>query len=183
MQVAIYGGSFHPPHVGHGLVASWLHWAERADEVWLVPVYQHAFGKDLAPFEARVAWCQALAEAVGPWVKVSEIESTSPDTSYTIHTLEALAAAHPEHRFRLVVGADVLPDTPRWKSWDRIAAGFDPIVVGRAGHGDIEGAPTFPEVSSTEIRQALQAGTPIDHLVPAKVLRAMARTGHGPGSW
>ena len=43
MRVAVYGGSFNPPHVAHAMVASWLLWTRLVDEVWLVPVFRHAF--------------------------------------------------------------------------------------------------------------------------------------------
>jgi nicotinate-nucleotide adenylyltransferase len=170
MRVAIYGGSFNPPHVGHAMVAGWLRWADRADEVWLVPAFVHPFDKDLAPFEDRLAWCRALADAVGPWVRVEAIEATLPTPSYTIDTLETLSARHPASRFRLVVGADVLEAVPQWKRWDRIVERFDPVVVGRQGWPVPTGTIGFPEVSSTEVRRRIRAGEPVDHLVPAGVL-------------
>ena len=75
---------------------------------------------------------------------------------------------------------DVLPETPRWKRWSDIEAGFDPIVVGRLGHGHIDGRPSFPEISSTEIRHRLSEGLQVDHLVPAPVLALLPEgTFHG----
>src|SRR5688500_13322137 len=103
MRVAIYGGSFNPPHVGHAMVAGWLRWTDLADEVWLLPAFAHPFDKELAPFDRRVAWCAALAEAVGPWVRVEPIESTLPPPSYTVDTLSALRDLHPGRQLRLVV--------------------------------------------------------------------------------
>lgn len=180
MRVGVYGGSFSPPHVGHALVAAWLRWADRVDEVWLVPAADHPFGKPLAPFSGRVEACRALAALVGPWVKVVPIEASLPAPSFTVNTLDALAAAHPEVSLRLVVGADVLADTPRWRAWDRIVAAYPPIVVGRAGFPDVPGAPTFPGVSSTGVRAALRAGEDLSHLVPPAV-RAVVDT--WPGGW
>lgn len=178
MRIAVYGGSFNPPHVAHAMVAAWLLWTGHADEVWLVPVYKHAFegwhNKSLAPFEARVRWCRAMAEDVDPRVRVSEVERTLATPSYTIETLRALAAAHPEHQFRLVVGADALPTLPKWRAWPEIEAEFAPIVVGRAGYPAIPGAVSFPALSSTEIRQRLDEGLSVDHLVTARVARLLA---------
>lgn len=180
MRVAIYGGSFNPPHVVHGMVAAWLLWTGQVEQVWLVPVYRHAFeswhGKALAPFEARVRWCEALARDVDPRVQVSTIEAELPVPSYTISTLRALAARHPEHRFRLVVGADVLQQSPKWRAWDEIAAEFAPIAVGRAGYPSPPGGVVFPELSSTEIRARLAAGEPIDGLVTRGVLPLLQET-------
>lgn len=169
MRVAVYGGSFNPPHVGHAMVAGWLKWTDRADEVWLLPAFAHPFDKALVPFDRRVAMCEALAAAVGPWVRVETIESTLPTPSYTFDTLSVLAARHPAVELRLVVGADVLPTVTAWKRWDGIVERFQPIVVGRAGYPSPRDSVAFPEVSSTEIRRRIAAAESVGHLVPASV--------------
>ena len=97
MRVAIYGGSFNPPHVGHAMVASWIQWTNRADVVWLLPTFRHAFDKALAPWELRVRMAQALADTVGGGCRVEPVEAELPVPSYTVRTLEVLAARHPEH--------------------------------------------------------------------------------------
>lgn len=176
MRIGVYGGSFNPPHIGHALVVGWLLWTDRVDEVWLLPTFAHAFGKESMPFDMRLAMCRALARAVAPdRIHVDPIERDLPTPSYTIDTLTHFAAEHPEHRFRLVVGADVLPETPKWKDWDRIAAGFDPIVVGRDGYANPPDSVVFPGVSSTEIRRRLSTREPIDHLVPSGVAAILER--------
>jgi len=175
VHIAVYGGSFNPPHVGHAMVASWVRWTGQADSVWLVPVYRHAFedrhGKVLAPFEDRLAWCAALADELGVGVAVCDIERHLPAPSFTIDTLRHLAAMHAEHTFRLVVGADVLPQVGAWRSWDEIADRFAPIVVGRQGYPAPEGRASvdFPAVSSSEVRDRLRDGRPVEHLVTAGV--------------
>lgn len=178
MRVAVYGGSFDPPHVGHAMVAAWLRWTDQCDEVWWVPVFGHPFAKDSAPFATRLAWCRAVAATL-PDTVVDPIEAELPTPSYTIDTLRALRARHPEHTFRLVVGADVLGQTDRWKAWDAIEAEFRPLAVGRSGYPTPEGALAFPAVSSTEIRRRARAGEPLDALVPA-VIRAEVRAAYAP---
>ncbi len=173
MRVAVFGGAFDPPHMGHAMVAGWLRWADRADEVWLVPSSAHPFGKESRPHAERVGWCEALAAEVGPWVRVCGIESELGTPSYTLHTLRELARRHPTHRFQLVIGADNLAVRDKWMGWAAIASEFAPIVVGRAGYPEPPDAPVFPGVSSTEIRARLAAGEPVDHLVPAAVLARM----------
>lgn len=177
MRVAVYGGSFNPPHVGHAMVAAWTLWTARADEVWLLPAYRHAFEKLLAPWEARVEMAEALARTVGPRVRVETIEAELPVPSYTVHTLDTLAARHPEHIFHLVVGADILPQLPLWKEAARLQARYPLIVVGRQGYADVPDAPAFPDVSSTVIRERLARSEPVDHLVPAAVAGLIAARG------
>ena len=175
MRVAVYGGSFNPPHVGHAMVASWLRWTDQADEVWLVPTLEHAFGKHLAPFSKRLAWCEALASLV-PGCRVEPIERELPVPSYTVDTLGVLARRSPEHTFRLVVGADNIADLDAWKSWDLIERDYSPIIVGRQGYPKPEDTVDFPGVSSTEVRRRMALGQSLTHLVPAEVLRLI-----GPG--
>ncbi len=171
-RIAVYGGSFDPPHLGHAMVAAWVLWTDHADAVWLLPTHTHAFGKAMAPWAQRVAACEALARRVGPGVSVCTLEGRLEGTSYTRRTLDTLAEAHPDCSFRLVLGADLLPTTPRWKDWDHIAAAYDPLVVGRAGYPPVPGRPTFPDVSSTAIREALQEGLDVSSWVPSEVLAA-----------
>lgn len=171
MRVAVYGGSFDPPHVGHLMVAAWLRWTNQADEVWLVVSRDHPFGKDSAPFALRMQWCRAaVVDLEG--IEASDIEATLPSPQYTLDTLEALQRAHPTDTFRFVMGSDLLRTTPRWKGWDAIVDRFAPIVVARSGH--LEGAdalagPVFPEVSSTTIRARLRRGSSVEGLVPHRV--------------
>lgn len=169
MRVACFGGSFNPPHVGHAMVAAWLLWTERVDEVWIIPAFVHAFDKALAPFPRRFAACEQLAALLGPRARAIDIEAHLPAPSFTVNTLDALAAAHPGARLQLVLGADNLSSLQKWKNWGRIESEYAPIVVGRAGH-DVPGVPTFPDVSSTEVRRRLAAGEPVDALVPTAVL-------------
>jgi nicotinate-nucleotide adenylyltransferase len=170
MVVGVYGGSFNPPHVVHGMIAAWLRWTGLVDEVWLVPAFRHAFDKPLGDWDRRLRACEALARTVGPFVRVDPIEAELPTPSFTIQTLDALHARHPDVRLRLVVGADVLGQTHQWREWARIESTYDPIAVGRAGCPPVPTAPTFPDVSSSEIRKRMDAGEPVDHLLPADVL-------------
>ena len=169
MRIAVYGGSFNPPHVAHAMVASWLLWTDQVDEVWMVPVYRHAFEgiqqKKLVDYQQRVQWCHLLTKDVDKRIKVSDIESHLPTPSYSIDTLTALRDREPIYQFRLVIGADVLPDLPKWKEWNRIEKEFSPIIVGRDGYACPKDAVSFPAVSSSQIRKELQQGNIPHHFL------------------
>ena len=175
-RVALFGGSFNPPHVGHVMVVSWLLASGRADEVWLIPVGTHAFGKSLAPFADRVAMAKAAIAIFGARARVEEIEGERDGTSYTIDTVEALRARHPDARFSLVVGTDILVERPKWKEFDRLLTLVELVVVRRAGIAGAEKddptnpTPLFPDVSSTEVRARLARGERVDGLLPQGVV-------------
>jgi len=170
-RVAIYGGSFDPPHLGHVLAVTWALSAADIDEVWVIPTWQHAFDKaHRAPFDARMTMCE-LAFAPLRGVSTLDIERELGGVSLTLSTLSALRSRHPDADFRLLIGADVLPAVDRWHRWQDVIEIAPPLVVGRDGYPKPEGCPiSIPNVSSTEIRDALDRAGDLRGLVPAKVV-------------
>ena len=170
-RVALLGGSFNPPHVAHLMVAYWVLATQDVREVWLLPSFRHPFGKALAPFEDRVRMCELAARGVRA-VAVCSAErelAGDPLVGKTARTLEHLVAKHPDTDFSLVVGGDILGDTPKWYRWDRVKELARVIVVGREGFPPVPGAPSFPAISSTEIRARIARGEDVSGLVPRKV--------------
>ena len=167
-RVAIFGGSFNPPHVAHVLAVVYALATAPIDEVLVVPVFHHPFAKELASFDDRLAMCE-LALGWIPRVAVSSVERDLGGASLTLRTVEHLAETHPEWSLRLLIGADVLGDLPKWHRFDRIAEVAPPLVLGRVGvvpPPPGEGTfsmpaaplPVLPRVSSTEIRAAIASG-------------------------
>jgi nicotinate-nucleotide adenylyltransferase len=170
-RIALLGGSFNPPHVAHLMAAYWTLATQGVREVWLLPSYRHPFGKELVAFDDRLRMCELAARGVrGVAVCAAERElAGDPLVGKTARTLEHLVAKHPDTDFALVVGADILPDTSKWYRWDRVTELARIIVVGREGFPPVPGAPTFPAISSTEIRALLARGDDVSGLVPRKV--------------
>jgi nicotinate-nucleotide adenylyltransferase len=173
MRIALFGGSFNPPHLGHELAGLYVLETADVDELWLMPTFQHPFDKELLPFEDRLAMCRLAAAALGPRARVTDIERELGDESRTLRTVRALQARHAEHQFALVIGADLVEETATWYGGEELRATVPFIVVGRAGHSAGPGASAvveMPAVSSTEIRRALAAGQPVTGLVSRAVL-------------
>lgn len=172
MHVALFGGSFNPPHVGHQLAALYVLETAPVDALWMLPCFQHAFEKPLEPFEHRVEMCESMAAALGPRVRVETIEGTMGGASRTLNTVKALRAAYPEHRFSLMIGSDLRAERQSWYGADELMSLIDFLVVGRAG-ADPATAVAMPAISSTEVRQRLAAGLPVDAFVPRAVLKVI----------
>src|SRR5512138_3250061 len=135
-RVALFGGSFNPPHVAHQLVALYVLETQPVDELWFVPTYAHPFGKQLVAYEHRIAMCELAAAPLGPRVRVSRAEAelaARPGfvASHTLDLVDLLAARG--HALRLVVGADILGEAASWYRWDDVIARAPLIVIGRAG--------------------------------------------------
>ena len=173
-EIALFGGSFDPPHVGHLLAAAYVLATEPVDELWLVPVFQHPFGKQLAAgYDHRVALCEQLARSL-PRTRVSRAEQESGHAR-TVDLLEWLHRKHPEASFALVLGTDLNAERPQWKSFERIEQLARVVTVHRGGF--TSGEVVLPEVSSTEVRARLQRGDDVSHLVPRDVLAAIRAAG------
>ena len=156
--LAVLGGSFDPPHLGHALIPGYVLARGLAERVVVAPCWSHPFAKAMAPFAERLLWTRLALEGQGERVIVSDVEARlaarrGAGPSYTIELLEALAAEHPGWAVRLVIGSDITArgELARWREGDRIAREFAPIVVPRAGFSPPE-ACALPEVSSTAVR-------------------------------
>lgn len=173
-SLAVFGGSFDPPHVGHVLAATWVISTQPVDGLLVVPALSHPFGKRLAPYPHRRRMAE-LAFADIARVAVSDVEARMGGPSYTVDTLERLQREHPGVTLRLVVGSDLVAQVPTWHEGHRIEQLARLLVVGRGGHEDGTEDLVMPAVSSTEVRRRAQAGEPLDGLVPRTVASYICR--------
>lgn len=134
MKIAILGGSFNPPHIGHLFICSYVFACADVEQVWCIPCYQHAFGKSLAAFEHRLAMCElALSAFRENAVNVLSIERDRQGTSWTIDTVRYLRKNYPDIDFTWIIGSDVLNELEQWKDFDELQRLIDFLVVPRAG--------------------------------------------------
>ncbi len=170
--LGVMGGTFDPPHVGHVLLATMALGSGEIDALLVVPAWRHPFGKrPRAAFEERLRMCE-LAFAPLRGVRVTDLERRLGGTSRTVRTLQALHEQHPDARLRLVLGADTWAQLEQWAEPERVRTLAPPLVFGRAGHPLPPGRRVaLPAVSSTEVRELLRRGAPVDDLLPAPVAR------------
>jgi len=188
-KTVIFGGSFNPPHTGHDMTCAYLLERLHADAVWMVPAFNHPFGKDLASFEHRLAMCHLAAEPFGERVVVSEVERELGGLGRTYDTLLHLTQRFEERSFALSVGADILQETDQWHRWEDICAMVQVVVLGRegfsttgAGGAVTAGVAELPEVSSSDIRERIGAGQPLEGLTSPGVADYIRRHGLYGGS-
>lgn len=160
VNIAIYGGSFDPPTLGHLMVVSHLLLNDASiDAVYIPPCFQQR-GKQLTSFDHRMAMCRQQFGYL-PRIKVTPIEQELGGESLTVRLVQELSRREPNARFRFVMGADLLTSCHRWEGWSEIERLAPPLVIGRAGISPREpGDPTpiSPVVSSTIVKEALGRG-------------------------
>lgn len=162
-RVAIFGGSFNPPHVGHTAICKWLFSKGLADEVWVVPCFQHPFDKPLVDFEHRLCMCRlAFGKLLLP-IRNLTVERDLGGTSHTVRTIMHLKGMHPECRMSLVHGGDLKDEFRGWHEFEKIRDLVEIVHIPRGASSPI------PDVSSTEIRERISKGVSIVDMVEPEV--------------
>ena len=155
-QVALFGGSFDPPHMGHIFIVCYLA-LQNFDEILVLPSFKHPEGKNLSPFVHRLEMTKLAMDWI-PSVTVSDFErkiATNDKFNYTVDTVNKLLAEHADWRLHLVVGSDI-SDFSRWERGDELISKATPFIVGRAPATPGVHPILLPNISSTEIRASLK---------------------------
>ncbi len=186
-RVGVFGGTFDPIHVGHLVAAQNAQWACGLDVVLFVVAgepWQKATRRVTAG-EARWRAVSAALDGV-PGLLASRIELDRKGPSYTVDTLRQLHHEMPEAELSVIVGADAAAGLESWQQPDEIAALAHVVVVNRAGSDLPSMGPkwhvthvTMPalDISSTDLRDRLSDGRPVDYLVPPTALAEIRRSG------
>ena len=183
MKLGLFGGSFDPVHLGHLLVAEAAREELELSRLFFIPAAQSPFKPDLRPTapQERVRLLR-LALAGREWCQVDEQELRRGGVSYTVDTLRDYAARFPGAQLFYLIGADHLPQLPKWRDAAELARLARFVVLPRPGQTDTPFPAPFQGlaltgfplgVSSSQIRARVRAGQAIDHLVPAAVAEAI----------
>lgn len=133
MSIAIYGGSFNPPHLGHTAAILAVQRAARPERFLVIPAADpphKALAQGSPPAAERLELAR-LAFGGLPGVEVSDMELARAGKSYTADTVRALAAAHPDEELLLVVGTDMLCSFAQWHDFRDILARATLVALAR----------------------------------------------------
>ncbi len=175
-KIAVYGGSFDPPHNGHKLLAENLAQFCDADRVIVIPAAVSPFKSGgSASGEHRLQMCKLLFDT--PLFQVSDIELKRGGKSYTIDTLTEIKKLYPDAELYLFMGDDMLLSFNKWYKFDEILKLCKIVAACRTqscdklglmedyadeflgGKSNVLLCPYEPfEMSSTQVRENLKKG-------------------------
>ncbi|MFK7915547.1 MAG: nicotinate-nucleotide adenylyltransferase [Pseudomonadales bacterium] len=193
-MICCFGGTFDPIHIGHLEGAVRVSRALDVDVRLVLSARPSHRAQPAADIEQRLAMLD-IASAPYPRLIPDAREARRATLSYTVDTLEALRAEHPDTPLGWVIGRDTLLTLSTWHRWRRVlelthlvvldrvgydrplnpelqqalAGAFCSTIPDRAAGAVIEIPGTLPEVSATEVRRRLGAGEPVAHLLPTGV--------------
>jgi nicotinate-nucleotide adenylyltransferase len=165
MAIAIFGGSFDPPHAGHVAVVERALQELPVDTLYVVPAYVNPFKSGThAPPELRRKWLEHIFEHHAR-VSVSDFESGKGRPVATIETVRHFRQIDPD--IYLIIGSDNLESLSKWHEFETLDRLVTWVVATRGTH---KGDGTFRfldvdvDVSSTELRSLEKT-----HLIPDAV--------------
>jgi nicotinate-nucleotide adenylyltransferase len=172
LRTAILGGAFDPPHLGHVALAEGALEGLGVDRLLVVVIERPGHRETELDAETRLELARLAFGSL-------------PDTEVRLDdhpfTVDLLRDERPENAV-FVIGADEWAVFDTWKEAAEIRRLIPLAVAARPGErlpeGDIE---TFQiaeqDISSSEVRERIARGEPVDDLVPAAVAREIERQG------
>jgi nicotinate-nucleotide adenylyltransferase len=173
MNIALFGGAFNPPHIGHILIAQQVLDFTPVDEVWFVPNYDQSPPKSVAPVLHRLTMTQLLDV---PKTRVSTLEIDNKLNGETITLLPYLPK---EHTYHFVIGSDQLATFHTWGEYEKLVQKMPFFVFPRYGypneplydHMTVINSPLLiaTNISSTKIRDRIKNKLSTTHFVPKSI--------------
>jgi nicotinate-nucleotide adenylyltransferase len=134
MRIAILGGSFNPPHIGHLILAEEILATREYDTVLMIPANlpPHKIPQNDPGAEMRLAMLRASVEA-WPQIVVEPCEIERQGISYTVDTLGEISRKYRcDGKPGLVIGDDLALDfLTVWKNPEEILDLADVVVAHR----------------------------------------------------
>ena len=133
MRIAVYGGSFNPPHPAHVRAARLAYAALAPDKLLVIPAADppHKALAAGSPTPEERFELTKLAFRDFPEAEISDMELRRGGESYTSDTVEELAREYPGAELWLVIGTDMLTSFERWHEFRSILAGAALAVLPR----------------------------------------------------
>ena len=175
-KIAIYGGSFDPPHKGHKLLAENLASVCGAEKVIIIPTALSPFkNSSSATAEDRLNMCKLFFK--DDLFHISDIEIKRGGKSYTVDTLAQIKEENPDAELFLFMGDDMLLSFDKWYCYQEILRLATIVCACRTENlEELQNMKSFVknvlkaeerviicesvpfEISSTEIRSSLKDG-------------------------
>ncbi len=133
MKIAILGGSFDPPHLGHLILADTVITNCNYDKIIFIPakIPPHKNISGEVSNEDRLNMLKLSIESDERFL-LDEYELNNDGVSYTINTLNYLYKNYDiEGKIGLIIGADLIKDFDKWREPEKIAEISNITVVNR----------------------------------------------------
>lgn len=134
-KIAIFGGSFNPPHEGHFSMAKNISDSLKVDEVWfLFSTNRFKNPEVYAPVEDRMAMAEIIAKRYTDYNFVMKDIEGKVGSNLTFEVMRYLKKEYPDCHFIWVMGADNMAEFENWENFNEIIETNPIAVVDRPGY-------------------------------------------------
>lgn len=140
-NIAIFGGTFNPFHIGHYEMLSSLCNLEHIDKVLVMPdkIPPHKDFDNVVDDIHRQNMCALVCDDFSK-AELCLIEFEREGKSYTVDTIKLLKEKHPQDNFFVAIGGDMLSTLDTWYNWKELIALTSFIAFKREGLDDFDSA-------------------------------------------
>ena len=158
MNIAIFGGSFDPPHTGHELIVKKALEILDIDKLLVVTTYLSPFKESFcAPASMRQAWLAKMFKDLDK-VEIFSYECDQKRQVPTIETVLHVKSLYPEAKLFLIVGSDSFTALPKWNRHEELCSLVEFVVAPRGEFTppkDLKILPINVNISSSKLRSFL----------------------------
>jgi nicotinate-nucleotide adenylyltransferase len=189
LPIAVFGGAFDPPHIGHALIVTSLLNSGLVKQVLVVPSGTREDKRYFAADYHRRGMTELLIRSsLFPQDKVflSTIELDESSVVGTYELMSRLAELKPDNLYAFVIGGDLVKDLHSWRHAERLREEVRFLVLQRAGV-----QPNYPKGfylqrviqdvfsshSSSFVREVVATGGALGGLLTSEVARYIKQNG------
>ena len=134
MNIALFGGSFDPPHIGHESIVYEVLEKINIDKLIVVPAFLNPFKikSHFSPND-RLELIKKLFNS-DKRVEVSDFEVSQNKSIPSIQTVEHIKQKFNPANIYLIIGADNIKSLHLWKNFDKLIQLVTFIVISRDGY-------------------------------------------------
>mgnify|MGYP003300654899 CR=1 FL=1 len=138
-NIAIFGGTFNPFHIGHYEMLSSLCNLEHIDKVLVMPdkIPPHKDFDNVVDDIHRQNMCALVCDDFSK-AELCLIEFEREGKSYTVDTIKLLKEKHPQDNFFVAIGGDMLSTLDTWYNWKELITLTSFIAFKREGLDDFD---------------------------------------------
>ena len=158
MNIALFGGSFDPPHIGHEKIAYLALQSLEIDKLIIMPTYLNPF-KNSFFFEPnlRLNLCKKLWQNLKK-VEISDYEISQNRPVPTIDSVKFIYSKFKITKFYLIIGADNLNSLEKWYKFDELKKLVNFVIISRNDiniPSNLQKLDLNVNISSTNFRESL----------------------------
>lgn len=187
-NIAVFGGTFNPFHIGHYEMLETLCDLDFVDKVYVMPdhIPPHKSFDNVVSDNDRKNMCAIACNDFNK-AELCLVEFERDGKSYTIDTVRLLKEKYPTDKFYIVIGGDMLSSLDTWYNWQDLIKETSFLAFSRKGQDDFESSlkrltslgadikvidKKITEVSSTMLRKNINK-----RLLPHKIYEYIIQKG------